>query len=174
MRVGDLVEFEGVRWKVTAHRQDFRVCVLTNWQNERRELPDDHDTQPTNELAPAIVFSHPPEDWPFVQVRCRLPSAGPVREMFRNGEELRPLVDWVPGDLLRPGGPMFFNPDLNLRIGEVLTAKHQRGKLSRVSISRGFGTVARKRARQQRPQRQPGPQNVYDRLVGEDPFGDDE
>lgn len=170
MKVGDLVEFEGVRWKVTIQRGS--VCTLTNWAGEHRELPTDHDLQPANELPPVVVLCHPPEDWPFVQVRCRLASAGPVRHMTRDGQELRPMVDWIPGDFLRPGGPMFFNPDLRLRVGEVLTAKHQRGKLSRVAVSRGFGTVARKRARHLRPQRPPGPQNVYDRLVSQDPFGE--
>ena len=167
MKVGDLVEFEGVRWKVTVQRG--RTCLLTNWQGETRELPEDHDRQPTNELAPAIVLCHPPEDWPFVQVRCRLPHAGPIRQMLRDGEPLQPMVDWIPGDFVRPGGPMFFNPELRLRIGEVLTAKHWRGELSRVNISRGYGTVAARRARHLRPTRPPGPENVYDRLV-QDPF----
>ena len=57
------------------------------------------------------------------------------------------MYDWVPSSRLSTAGSLFFNLSLNLMTGDVLTAVHQSGHRNRVSISRQFGTIKKRRAR---------------------------
>jgi len=173
VRVGDLVEYEGDRWKVTGHNRDFRVCILTNWERTKREVPDDADVPTDEGPTPVTVICNPNQDWPFVQARIRSESAGPVQQILRGGTPLAPLHDWVPSGLYRPGGPIYFNPTLRLRIGEVLVAVHAGGARGRIGLGKQFGTAARRKARAEAPKRPAGPKTRFDRILA-DPFGEDE
>lgn len=161
MKIGDLVEQQGKRWKVTKHFRSRRMCELRAWDGSTQEVPDDHDES---------VLCHPPTDWPFVPLSVR-PSSGPIVRVAREGSDLVPLVDWVPSAFLRAGGSIFFNPDLRLRPSEVLVAVFQRGDTVRINITRAFGTVQRRRvkANPQPPRRR----SAFERIMGEDLFGDD-
>jgi hypothetical protein len=171
VKLGDVVFFKGERWKVTNHRQEYRVCELTNWAMQKEEVEDTLD----QDLGALNVLFNPTKDWPFVSVKLRSEAAGPVRKVLRAGAELKPLEDWVPGDMWRPGGALFFNPDLKLRMGEVLVAIHRGGNRSRVSLNTTFGTIATRKARAAAPPRKPkGPATRFDRILGADPFEDDE
>lgn len=175
MRLGDIVSYGTGRWKVTKYFRDARVCELTNWAYETTEVPDDLDTIPNSELSALIVVASPVEDWPFATAQLRSTSTGPVRFVSRAGNELVPLIDWVPGDLYRPGGTLFFNPQLGLRTGQVLVAVHRDGTRSRVNLNRAFGTAKRRKAVAKAGPRKPrGPRNRYDRILGADPFEDDD
>lgn len=174
MKLGDVVFYEGERWKVTKHHREYRVCELTQWSLEKAEVPDDLDTNPEEGRPLASVLFNPTTDWPFVTVKIRSEGSGPVRLVQRASEQLAPFYDWVPGDLYRPGGAIFLNPDLRLRTGEVLVAGHRNGSRSRIELGPTFGTIARRKARAASPPRRPGPKNRYDRILGTDPFGDDD
>lgn len=163
MKVGDLVLYQTQRWKVTKHDRRLRVCTLMNWERETIEVADDD---------PTVVWAcHPPTEWPFVAAPTKGIKAGPLIVIQRAGEILRPLVAWVPSEFMRPGGSIFFSPRLQLREREVLVGTHQSGVLSRINITRAFGTVKR---RIQRTKVKPvEPQSAFERLMGPDLYEDE-
>ena len=175
MKLGDLVEYNNERWRVTSHQSDWRICELTNWARTKTEVPDDADT-PTEEDDPpsVVVVCSPAQDWPFATAKLRSEATGPITQILRAGVQLVPFYDWVPGGLYRPGGPVFFNPSLRLRVGEVLVAVHQNGTRGRIGLSQAFGTIARRKARAEAPHRPQGPRSRFDRMLGADPFGEDD
>lgn len=161
MKIGDLVEYEGKRWKVTKHHRSTRMCTLVAWDRSTQEVPDDRDE---------LVLCHPPTDWPFVPLTVR-PNCGPLVRVARQGEDLEPFVDWMPSALVRSGGSIFFNPDLALRPSEVLVAVLQDGHTLRVNVTRAFGTVQRRRVRANpKPLRR---RSAFERILDDDLFGDD-
>jgi len=169
MEVGDVVLYQGVRWRVLNHNRPFRLYTLTNWEGHQVEVPDDLDVHPGDELT--VVAQ--PSGWPFATAPTKA-NAGRIVEVMRGGEPLVPLVDWVPSSLLRPGGALFFNPDLRLQLGEVLAAKYEKGRISSIRINRGFGTAARRKKRKNNPWKPPRPLTAYDRLMSdEDPYEDE-
>lgn len=167
MEVGEIVFHQSVRWRVLSHNRPFRICILASWEGRRLEVPDDLEARIDGDLT--VLYQ--PSKWPFVAAP-RKPSAGRIIEVLRDGEPLRPLVDWVPSNMFRPGGALFFNPNLGLQTGETLTAKHEKGRLSPVRINRGFGTGTRRKQRKNKPWKPPAPLTAYDRLMGEDPYED--
>jgi hypothetical protein len=165
MKIGDVVLYENRRWKIVSHNRDFRTSVIADFDGNKIEVPDDLDQ---GELL-SVLFN-PSESWPFTSVPVKA-KAGPLRRVTRGDLALRPMADWIPSDFLRPGGAIFFNPVLRLRTGEILVATHQDGTLSRITITKGFGTVRRKVARAEK-KNAPKPQqmSVYDRLMAGDIF----
>lgn len=158
MKVGDVVEYQKVLYRVLRANRLVHAMVLAPWGSDNIEVADND---------PEVKELHNPADkWPVAIVMLKH-RAGPMREVMRRGKALTPLLEWMPGDPFRPGGAIFLNPDLHLKRGEVLTVRHQDGTTSRVSISAGFGTVAQKRKGiLKKPKLKP---NAFDRIwAGED------
>lgn len=144
MELGDLVEYGSERWIVASRNALARTVLLSRGPG-----------QPTPEVAsddPSVkVITNPATNWPFLPCQFK-PKHGAVKQIFitRGGQtfELELLIDWVPSNFQRPGGPIFFNPDLNLRNGQVLVAVHTDESRSRLSVTRAFGSVQTRQTRQ--------------------------
>jgi hypothetical protein len=168
MEPGDVVSYDGERWKVLSRDREFRICVLSNWEGRQVEVADDLDKRSGSGLA----LIHQPSAWPFVAVKGTV-KGGRILNVYRGGRLLRPLEDWVPTSIFGTGGSLFFNPALGLRLGEVLTVERERGSVSRISITRSFGTAGHKKRRAEKPWKPRQRATAIDRLMGEDdPFGE--
>jgi hypothetical protein len=166
MKVGDIVLYKGSPWKVLSHSQNFHTCQLGKLSGDKVEIADDL-------VAPELqVLCNPAETWPFVAAPVH-PKAGPLVGVNRGAIGLGPLIDWAPSDFLRPGGSIFFNPALQLRVGEVLVGVHKTGTRSRIAITNAFGTLSRRRHRIDNPAKVKGPPSSYERLMGRDIFDED-
>lgn len=167
MEIGDVTLYQNQYWKLVTRNTNFRTCVITDFDGNKVEIPDDLDK--SDKLA---VLYNPSKSWPFTSVPDKI-KAGPLRRVSRGTTLLRPMVDWMPSDFLRSGGAIFFNPALRLSTGEILVATHQSGALSRITITKAFGTVRRKIARAENRSAPPKePMSVYDRLMAGDIFED--
>ena len=144
MELGDIVEFDGIRWKVSSFNSNHRTCLLTRFEGEPREIPDDLDTNPIESLPSLTVLFNPAKTWGCVIAPLKS-MAGRMMELRRNAQVLIPMVDWIPGDFHRPGGAIFLNPDLRIHQREVLAVRHSSGTLNRVVVTENFGTVRSRR-----------------------------
>lgn len=159
--LGDLVEYDQSRW-VVAYRNNLAKTVTLS-QGERStdfEVACDD---------PALTYIDTPKNWPFITGKTR-PGYGHLVSIERSGEVLRPLIDWVPSNFKRPGGPVFFNPSIRLRVGEVLVAIHANGTRVRMSVTSNFKTVADKTRKAAEVKKPP---TVYDHLVSDSDIFDD-
>ena len=173
MKLGDVVDFDGIRWKVSSFNSHHRTCLLTRFEGDPREVPDDLDTDPDEDLPPATVLFNPSESWGCVIAPLKT-KAGRIVEVRRNARVLEPMVDWVPGDFHRPGGAIFLNPELGAHRSEILAVRHANGSLSRVAVTGNFGTVQRRQRMAFHPP-QPRDNSALGRICrDEDPFGDDD
>lgn len=170
MKVGDIVLYQESRWKVSSHSRSFRTCQLVAFDGRKVEVPDDLDLTPEPELK---VLFNPPEQWPFTASPVHSFSSGPIVDIVRGPASLLPLVDWVPSDFLRPGGSIFFNPALKLRLGEILVSVHRDGTRNRITITRTFGTIRSRRHRVNNPPKVKGPKTNLDRLLESDILDED-
>ena len=157
--VGDVVEYEGHRWRVYKADAGVRTVSLVRWGGATEEIADDD---------PKLVFFGRPSEWPVVTARVK-PNAGPLMKLgIARGvrlEDLQPLVDWVPSDLMRPGGSIFIHPRLKLKVGNVLVAEYRDGTASRIVITQRYGTIAQRKIPRARVQQKKG---LMDILDGED------
>jgi len=169
MKVGDIVLYQEARWKVIGHSDSFRTCQLVAFDNRKLEVPDDLELGDTPELR---VLYHPPAQWPFAI--CGTTRGGPLKSVARGNVGLSPMEDWVPSDFLRANGAIFFNPKLRLRVGEILVGVHQDDTRSRITITKAFGTLNRRKARAQDPVKVRGPLSSLDRLLNSDILDEDE
>ena len=168
MNAGDIVAYQGTRWKVLSRDRSFRVCTLSNWEGKRLDVTDDLDRRPGSGLT--VVYR--PATWPFVAVPMK-PRLGRVVEVHYQERKLEPFEDWVPSGLFSIGGSLFLTPALGLRPGEILILIHEKGGRSRVTLSRSFGTARHKKRRARSPWKPKKPKTVYDRLMGKSPFEDE-
>ena len=166
MRIGDIATHQGKCWLVASTKAG-HLCVLRAWDGSEAEVPDGCEKDPESGLK---VVAHP-STWPFIAAPIRS-KAGPIVRVtiVREGRqlELEPLVDWVPSSMQRPGGPIFFNPELRLQRGEVLVACYQSGKTTRLMVNASFATVKRRQQRIQQANQPPVRRTVYDRLMSDD------
>lgn len=175
LQVGHIVECRGLRWQVSILERQTRTAQLLRAE-AKLEVPDDSDTVAYPEFG-GLVSSlfHPATSWPFVALKIK-PKSGPiVKIVLPRGarvRELGVLIDWVPTDFLKPGGSVFFNPELSLRRGEVLVATHQSGTLTRIQIGSQFGTIASRLEAVAKPKGPTEPLSALQRLTGNDPFED--
>jgi hypothetical protein len=169
MKVGDIVLYNEARWKVISHSTSFRTCQLADFVGTKLEVPDDLETGENPRLH---VLYNPAEQWPFVV--CSASRGGPLRGVTRGGVGLSPMEDWIPSDFLRPNGAIFFNPKLRLRVGEILTAVHLEGLRTRLTVTKTFGTITRRKGRAREPARVQGPLSSLDRLLGPGILDEDE
>lgn len=166
MRVGDVVTYQGKRWAVTLLKTG-RLCVLRTWEGEETEVPDTYEKDPESGLK--VVAE--PGKWPFLTAPLRTKDGPLVRvTIVRNSRqrELGPLVDWAPSGMLRPGGPVYFSPELRLEQGEVLVATYRSGKMTRLTVNVGFASVKRRQQRARQANLPPVRRTVYDRLMADD------
>jgi len=163
MKIGDIISYQGKVWKVSGQNRDYGTFVLVSFDAVRIEVPAALKIDP--------LFST--TGWPFVALPTKAFKAGRVIEVRRDGVVLQPMVDWVPSDMLRAGGSLFFNPNLGISVGEVLVACHEKGSLTRIPIMRGFGSVVQRKRQKERPWKPKPPVTVYDRLTGRSPFDDE-
>lgn len=155
--IGDIVAYQGGRWRI--HRVDsgVRTLVLLAWDGEKIEVPND---------SPDLKHLITPSTWPFVATPTKV-SRGPVKKLTLTRKKaslvLVPYEHWVPSDNLRAGGPLFLNPALRLRVGEILVATHSSKKLSRIPITKTFGSISKRERQAKLPQVQQTP-TFFDRL----------
>ena len=142
---------------------------MLDFDLNKTEVPDDLDAFPDKEFGELTVICNPSLSWPFVAAPVNR-RGGRITGIRRRGAELVPFQDWVPSQLLRPGGSLFFNPNLRLRTGEVLVAQHANGKVGRVTITKAFATVAQRKKRSA-PKEDTRP-SAFDRLLDDDMFED--
>lgn len=164
IQIGDLVEFEGARWLVSQQHRGVRTVVLRQLDGRSQEIP--------NDLPACKVIVHLPSKWPFL----KLPEkSSPITDITiaRDAKTsvLKPMHAWVPAEPLHNGGVIYFHPKLDLRPGEVLAAKHANGQLTRVNITKSYGTLRRKLDLEE-SKKPVVPQTRYDHLLMEDE-GDD-
>jgi hypothetical protein len=159
MNLGALVKYEGHRWRVYKVDRNVRTVTLIRWGGAIEEIADDD---------PGASVVADPSEWPVVTARVR-PNAGPlVKLVLTRGprqRQLEPLVEWVPSDMARPGGSIFMNPALKLRVGEILIAEYKTGTASRIVITKRYGTMAERRAHALRT---PEKRGLMEFLDGED------
>lgn len=183
MRLGDLVDWGGRRWIVRRHERGTRTVILHDG-DQTEVLPDDLDKTKSEECQ---VIANPPNDWPFVAIMQR-PKFGRLLNVARP-EMVRPnssvshaqgqvtnlihLQDWVVADPTQPGGALFFNPLLNLQLGDLLLGIYERGR-ARIQIPREFLSTREKIARVTAPSPEPPRISVYDRLRRNEFADDDE
>lgn len=163
MNIGDIIFYQDKLWKVSGQNRDYGTLVLVSFDAVRIEVPAG--------LKIDQWFST--TAWPFVALPTKTFKAGRVIEVRRGGSVLKPMLEWVPSDMLRAGGSLFFNPSLGLEVGEVLVACHEKGSLTRVSILRDFGSIKQRQQRKASPWKPKAPVTVYDRLTGKSPFDED-
>ncbi len=167
METGDLIEHEGVRWMVQSRDALARTVKLSRGTiGEAKEIGDDDSA--------AKVVANPAKTWPFIPGTTK-PKHGKITSiLLSRGKkmfELEFLVDWVPSNFQRPGGPIFFRPELQLRNGEVLIAVHADDVRIRMPVTRSFGTVSSRQAKALAKQTPP---SVFDHLMKDnDGFDDD-
>lgn len=139
MLIGEVVEYEGHRWRVYKLDRNVRTVALIRWGGATEEVADDD---------PGLVVVGNPCEWPLVTARLK-PHSGALTKLSiaRKGqlELLQPLVDWVPSDLMRAGGSIFINPKLALTVGDVLIAEHKDGTASRIPITKRYGSLAQRK-----------------------------
>jgi hypothetical protein len=169
MKVGDIVLYNDARWKVYGHSTSFRTCQIADFAGAKLEVPDDLEA---GENPPLKVLYNPAEQWPFVI--CSSTRGGPIRGITRGDMGLSPMEDWVPSDFLRSNGAIFFNPRLRLRVGEILTAVHQEGLRTRLTVTKSFGTIKRRKTRALDPVKVRGPLSATDRLLNHSILDEDE
>lgn len=157
MQIGDVVTYRDQLWQVVSPRHG-RLFALRTWEGEEHEVPELYDVHPPDSGLKVVAKAG---SWPFVSAPFRTKD-GPIRQVLRHGKELLPLIDWTPGVALRPGGPVYLNPALGLKRGEVLVAVHQRGFRVRLSINGGLLNVRQRHAKANPPT--PVKRTVYDRM----------
>jgi hypothetical protein len=146
MQVGEIVRYAEQSWRVYKMDRQVRTAILVKWDGTREEIADDDPG--------AVVVCNPSTAWPFTTSPRRSERAGRIVKLTRATNpprELVPYVDWAPSDQYRAGGSIFLNPRLGFRIGEVLSAEHQNGSLSRITITQAFGTMAQRQLRAMKP-----------------------
>jgi hypothetical protein len=166
MRIGNLVEFQDRRWLVTGKRTGL-LCLLRAWDGTEVEVPELADKDVTFGLKVAAQA----QAWPFLTAPMRVKEGPVIRvTLMRTGQqrELQPLVDWAPASPYQPGGALFFNPALRLQRSEVLIAIRQRGKMDRLVVSTGFGTLKQRQQRASLANQPPPKVSVYDHLLADD------
>lgn len=172
MKIGDVVSFQDKRWFVASTKPG-RICVLRTWEGVETEVPEAFDQAKESGLR--IIAE--PSRWPFLTVPMRI-KEGPLIKMtmVRQGRslELEPLVEWAPSSTMRPGGPVYFNPSLRLQRGEIVVAVHKSGKMARLMVNAAFASVRVRQHRAFLASQPPARRTVYDRLMADDEFGDDD
>ncbi len=173
MKVGEVVEYNGSRWRVSTANRSLRLNHLERPEGSTVEVPDDLDTNPREDCPVLKVLFHPAKDWHVVVAPIR-PKSGAVLQLKRGGRTLVMMEEWVPGDFRRPGGSLFLNPSLNVRHGEVLVAEHKDGSLSRIYVTGNCGSVSYRKKRATQPPQVKQPSTALDRLLRNNPFDNDE
>lgn len=167
MDVGDLIEHNSVRWVVASRNPLARTVKISRGVlGELKEIADDDPE--------AKVVANPAKSWPFLSGVTK-PRHGRIKSILltraKTTYELEFLIDWVPSDFQRPGGPIFFNPSLKLRTGEVLIAVHADDTRTRLDVTKAFASVA---ARQVRSEAERLPPSFYDHLMSDNDGLDDD
>lgn len=161
IQIGDLVEYQGARWFVSQRHSGVRTVVLRQLDGNSQEIPNDDPE--------AKVIGNLPTQWPFIAVPKK---TSPLVEITvaRSGRTftLEPMKAWVPADPLHNGGVLYFHPKIALRPGEVLVARHANGAVTRVNVTKSFGTVQRRMALTESKKPPPAPQTRYDHLMADE------
>lgn len=172
MKVGDVVRYDHQCWRVASHAREFRTCILCNFDGLKVEIPDD-----LSSVELRVLYN--PITWPFVSLPVR--PYGRLMSISRStisalgdGSSittvLTPMEEWIPSDFLKSGGSVFFNPRLKLRPGEILVATYENQKTQRIAIPRNFVPMS---ARKKKAEKKAAPLDNYQRILGDDVFGED-
>ena len=166
MHITDVVTYQDKRWLVTSLKPG-KLCVLHAWDGAETEVPATFDKDPDSGLKVVAEASK----WPFMTAPMRA-KAGPIVQVAIGQNILIPLTDWVPSDVTRPGGPIYFNPALRLELGVVLVAKHKNGSLTRLKVNMAFASVRLRQERTRLANQPPVRRSVYERLMDDDEYED--
>ena len=163
--VGDLIFYRHTFWRALKADRMTRTVTVEDWSGREDEIANDLDE--TSQDCRRVC--NPQQDWPFA---TSLPKDTPIADLhlYRQGvdRKLRPYVEWVPSDRLATGGSIFHHPELELKYGETLSARHEDGSRSQIPISRGFGTQKRRQAVYDAKNKKP--RTAYDHLLAEDDY----
>jgi len=174
MKVGDLVEWQERRWLAVVQDRQARLTTLLGEDGTRVGVPSRLD-QGVNRVC--RVIDNPSENWPTIlhKTKRRLGKLLAVQRSERLGaavNNLRPFYDWILSDPEREGGgPIFFSPALGLNSGEVLLALFEKGT-DKIVIPVSFGTTRERASRANEAAKEP--LTIYDRLLDDDHFGNDD
>jgi len=174
VRTGDIIVRHGLRWTVRAVDRRSRLATILNEDLKFDWIPIDLDKKQPDGCQ---VICNPPDEWPFIAIatkgkRGRLVLINRV-PMGLQEQPIAQWHDWVAADPMRVGGgPVFFNPELRLTPSETLIAIFDKGLPARVTVPLGFGTVQQRKDRlTAKPTEQ---KTAFDKLLDDDPYGEDE
>lgn len=166
LKISDIVLYQDTRWKVVTHAKDLRICGLVSFDGAKMEVPDDAGI----EQGLRHLFN-PVLEWPFLISKTT--RGGPFKYITRGGLSLISMLDWVPGDFIKSDGALYFNPRLQIRVSEVLVGVHRDNTRTRLTVTRNFGTIDRRKARVLNPPKVRGPQSALDRLMTSSVFDEE-
>jgi len=128
-----LIRYGGTYWRIT--KTTANSGVLQSWEGSTVSVNHDHE-----DLGPEFDI----KTWPYAMSQ-KTSSKRRIRKLVRTVqgkfEELVPYLDWAPANYLQNQGPIFFNPNLKLKLGEVLVLHYDCGSTSRVTIPVVFKTA---------------------------------
>jgi hypothetical protein len=172
MKLGDLVLYNDQPWIVSRYDpKRTRTAVLLASSGVQEEVAHDLDVS-----GGVQVLANPGNNWPFITVPAKVGYS--VAALTYQGRTLAHVSEWVTSDPLRSGGPVFLNPSIGLRYGDLFLVSYRgvrdpRKVVSvRVNVPRDFGTVRQRQTRAEAARPKPEDRNAFTRLLSEDPFGD--
>lgn len=172
MQVGDLLEWKGKRWLAVLSDRQTRMMTLLSEDGTRITVHVKLDKSNHG----CVRICNPSKDWPVImhKQRVRLGKLVSVQRSPSLGADLytlRPFEEWIAGDPEQlGGGPIFFSPDLDLHIGEVLVARFEKGT-SKIVVPTSFSTLGDRVAKANAKPTEL--KTAYDRLLDDSHFDDD-
>lgn len=171
MKQGDIVRHKDHLWFVRRYDDThYRVATLQNSKGETLEVPHDADA---GEQPDCVVLGNPPAEWPYAIVKENPRGrfiTGVTRIQRHMRVPLTMLVDWVPNDPVRSGGPMYFSPETGIQPAETLLISWSNGPETSLQIPVNFGSMGQ---RVSRANKKPAATTIYDRLLQDRFDGDD-
>lgn len=160
IQIGDLVEYRDARWLVSQRHPGVRTVVLRQINGTSEEIP--------NDTPECKVIANLPTQWPYITIPKKTSQITSITIVREKVLELAPMKAWVPADPLHNGGVLYFHPNLRLRQGEVLVARHANGGVTRINVTKSYGTAQQKMEARESRRPAPEPQTRYDLLMAED------
>lgn len=168
MRVGDVIEHDGILGVVRRFDRQARLAVVQHADANQVEIEDDLDRVSPERCR---VLCNPSQDWPFIKIPDR-PRLGVLRGIAHaGGRDLVLFQEWLPTEFGKTGS-VFLNPALRIGYGDLLIVKHERGS-ARLDVPRTFESARQHQDRVQSVAREASKPAAY-RLLTTDPDPEDE
>jgi len=157
LNVGLVIDYKATPHKVVAFDSETRTLSLQKWGGSVEKV---------NEGNPGLKNPVLVSQWPFLNAPKRNYRAVKLtRCVQRRIVELIPFKEWSPTDVFCSGGPIFLNPALKLKLGEVLVLHYKNGPPTCLRINRNFASVFQRKARQKAKTEKP--KGLFDFLKDE-------